>query len=176
MARYVALFRGINVGGRHSLPMKELKTLLEELGCQDVRSYIQSGNVTFATDRKDRKALAKAIGDRVERARGFAPKVWLLDAKQWRRAVENNPFPTDVGKALHCFFLEGEPEQPDLQGLATHKSDSESFALVDEVFYLYAPDGIGRSKLVEKLGRYIKAPMTARNWNTVAKLSEMLEQ
>ena len=175
MQRFVALFRGINVGGKHSLPMKELTGLLEQLGCKDVRSYIQSGNVTFSTDQKDRPALAEAISDKVEQAKGFAPKVWLLDAKQWRRAVDNNPFPTDVGKALHLFFLEAEPEGPDLQGLATLKADNESFALVDDVFYLHAPDGIGRSKLVEKLGRYIKVPMTARNWNTVAKLSEMLD-
>lgn len=176
MNRFVALFRGINVGGRHLLKMQELARLLEVLGCREVKTYIQSGNVTFTSRRADPAALAKQISDSVMQARGFAPKVWLLDADQWREAIDNNPFPTDEGKALHFFFLEEEPVAADLDGLAALKADSESFRLVGTVFYLHAPEGIGRSRLVEKLGKFIRVPMTARNWNTVARLNEMIAE
>jgi uncharacterized protein (DUF1697 family) len=173
--RYVALFRGINVGGHHKLPMKELAGLLEGLGCLNVRTYIQSGNVVLDTDTAERGALAEQITGAVERAKGFAPKVWLMTAEELRAAIEANPFPADAGKALHFFFLEQAPGAPDLAGLSELRAESESFELVDNVFYLHTPDGIGRSKLVEKLGRFIRVPMTARNGNTVAKLAQMLE-
>jgi uncharacterized protein (DUF1697 family) len=176
MATWIALLRGINVGGRHSLPMKDLVAAFESLRCQRVRTYIQSGNVTFQTRRQDRAALSRGLGEAVLAQRGFAPLVWLSTAEEWQRAIRNNPFSTEVGKALHFFFLESQPQKPDLAGLATLGSASESFELIDNVFYLHAPDGIGRSKLVAKLEKHIPVPMTARNWNTVAKLAEMVEQ
>jgi uncharacterized protein (DUF1697 family) len=174
--RYVALFRRIIVGGHHKLPMKELVGLLNGLGCRNVKTYIQSGNVELDTDSRGPDALSTRITAAVEQAKGFAPKVWLMTGEQLNRAIAGNPFPTDVGKALHFFFLEVAPEKADLAGLSELKADSESFELLGEVFYLHAPDGIGRSKLVEKLGQFIRVPMTARNGNTVAKLAKMLEE
>lgn len=174
MHSYIALLRGINVGGRHRLPMKELVALMQAQGCEQIATYIQSGNVSFCHPSDDRRVLAERITDSILQHKGFAPQVWLFTQAQWQRAIDNNPFSATEGKSLHFFFLAEVPARVDLEGLEVFKAPSESFALVEEVFYLHAPDGIGRSKLVEKLGRYLPVAMTARNWNTVAKMAEML--
>lgn len=175
MNTHIALFRGINVGGKNSLPMKELARLLEEIGLREVRTYIQSGNVVFKSEEQDLPQLSARITEAVKRARGFEPWVHLLSREALERTIASNPFPEGESepKSLHAFFLAAAPESPDLEKLETVKSESERFALVNQVFYLHAPDGIGRSKLAEKVERALGVPTTARNWRTVRKLSEM---
>jgi uncharacterized protein (DUF1697 family) len=77
---------------------------------------------------------------------------------------------------LHFFFLESTPEKPNMDELANAKSDSEEYRLIKSVFYLYAPDGIGRSKLAAKVEQALGVQVTARNWNTVSKLIAMAKQ
>ena len=84
-----------------------------------------------------------------------------------------NPFPSELGKGLHLIFLAGRPPAPDLARLHALKAVSEAFLLRDRVFYLYAPDGIGRSQLAAKVEQCLGVVVTARNWNTVQKLLEM---
>jgi uncharacterized protein (DUF1697 family) len=172
---YIALFRGINVGGSHILPMKKLAGLLQDMGHKNVRTYIQSGNVIFETGKNQRQQIAKQIGAKILEVHGFEPKVLLLSVPEFRNAVANNPYETENGKALHFFFLESEPENPDLDGLTAIKSGSEEFSLRQNVFYLYAPDGIGRSKLAAKAEKNLGVPVTARNWNTVSKIQKLIE-
>ena len=90
-------------------------------------------------------------------------------------AVSRNPFPAtdEQHKTLHFYFLESAPPHPDLASLDALKSATEQFTLIDSVFYLHAPDGIGRSKLAVKVERALGVPATARNWRTVNKLLEM---
>ena len=172
MHTYIALFRGINVGGNNILPMKELVVLLQQLGCEKVQTYIQSGNVVFQTEQA-RGELADTISTKIAETRGFSPKVVLLDVSELEAAASNNPFPTEDVKALHLFFMETAPTNPDLEKLTALKSPREDFRLIHQVFYLYAPDGIGRSKLAEKVEKNLGVPATARNWNTVSKLLAM---
>jgi uncharacterized protein (DUF1697 family) len=174
MTTYVALFRAINVGGNNILPMKELVALLERLGCTDVMTYIQSGNAVFSSAEEDRDKLAEAISAAIQESHGFQPKVLLLRASEFKEALANCPFETTDGKLLYLYFLASQPESPDLTGLASLKSDTEAFKLGDNVFYLYAPDGMGRSKLAEKVERLLGVPATARNLNTVNKLITMI--
>jgi len=174
MTNYIALFRGINVGGRNILPMDDLKVLLEDLGCEKVQTYIQSGNVIFRNKEIDTARLAEDISSKIQKIHEFKPKVLLLKKADLENAINNNPFDTGEGKALHFFFLESKPENPDIDKLNLLKSDSEQFILKENVFYLYSPDGIGRSKLAAKVERCIGIPVTARNWNTVKKLSSMI--
>ncbi|MEX2573695.1 MAG: DUF1697 domain-containing protein [Balneolaceae bacterium] len=174
MNRYIALFRGINVGGRNSLSMKDLAGILEDTGCVNIRTYIQSGNVVLDTDERSR--AAGEIGARILEQHGFEPKLLMLDVKDFKTAIENNPFDTNNGKALHFFFLESEPEYPDVEKLEGLKTDSEEFELHRSVFYLHAPDGIGRSKLAGNVEKSMGVSVTARNWNTVLKLQEMASQ
>lgn len=170
---YIALFRGINVGGKNSLPMKELAAIIESLGYKDVTTYIQSGNVVFRSrgkiGAKDVTELRLAIRKKKE----FDPKVLILDAEQLHTAVKNNPFPTENGKVLHFFFLESAPRNPNLEKLDQLKKESEKFRLSKEIFYLHAPEGIGRSKLAAGVEKELGVPVTSRNWNTVHKLVSM---
>ncbi len=173
MTTHIALFRGINVGGHHKLPMKELVRILEALGYGAIRTYIQSGNVVFQSDRPCAANDAAEISDAVEASFGFRPGVLLLSRQQLEDAVARNSLPTNEGKFLHFFFLEREPEKPDLGTLLAIKSDTEKFKLDGRVFFLYTPDGFARSKLAEKVERCLGVPATARNFNTVRKLTEL---
>jgi uncharacterized protein (DUF1697 family) len=175
MKTYIALFRGINVGGRSTLPMKELVIILEELGCQNVRTYIQSGNAVFESDASDASRLSKSISTEIEKRRGFAPHILLLSLQELEKAVANNPFPEgkDDPRALHVGFLASAPGQPDLKKLESLRAEKERFQLVANIFYLHAPDGIGRSRLAASTERLLGVPMTDRNWRTVCKLLEM---
>ncbi|WP_079436510.1 DUF1697 domain-containing protein [Zoogloea sp. LCSB751] len=174
MHTYIALFRAINVGGKNTLPMKSLTTLLEHIGATEIHTYIQSGNAVFrhAGDAVPVAArLVAAIGEQY----GFEPQVLLLSRKDILRACERNPFPEAEAEptSLHLGFLAATPPAPDLQKLASLKKDNERFLLDGNVFYLHAPDGVGRSKLAAGSERLLGVPMTDRNWRTVCKLREL---
>lgn len=173
---YIALFRGINVGGNNILPMKELVSIFQTLGYEKVQTYIQSGNVIFSSSKKIRENAAVAIAGEILRKMGFEPKVLIISSRQLQDAIKNNPFPTGNGKALHFFFLESQPGQPDIEYLESLRIKSEKFKLCKKVFYLYAPEGVGRSKLAAAVEKVLGVPVTARNWNTVSKLASMVER
>ena len=178
MKIYIALFRGINVGGRNALPMKEIVAILEHLGSQKVKTYIQSGNAVFVGPEKDTLRLSKAIRVEVKKRRGFEPQVLLLELEDIERAIRNNPFPeaeTDP-RSLHAGFLASTPEHPNLKMLESLKRGSERFRLIDRVFYLHAPEGIGRSKLAANTEKLLGVPMTDRNWSTVCTIRAMAQE
>ncbi len=176
MKSYVALIRGINVGGRNSLPMKELVAVLQDIGCSNVETYIQSGNVVFQSNSAAER-LTEEIATGIFRHRGFRPHVLVLEQAEFERAIDNNPFPEGESdpKALHLGFLDSVPSNPDLQGLQAVRAPSERFELIGRVFYLFAPDGVGRSKLAAKSEKALGVPMTDRNWKTVGRIMSMLE-
>src|SRR5512140_2733934 len=157
MKTYIALFRGINVGGKNTLPMKELVALLDDLGCRNVKTYIQSGNAVFESEITDTSRLSSNIGIEIKKRCGFQPFVLLLGIKEIRKAVTNNPFPEAENdpKALHIGFLASAPKNPDLKTLEGLRRTSERFRLIDNVFYLHAPEGIGRSKLAANTERLL---------------------
>lgn len=178
MITYICLLRGINVGGNNKLPMKELRSLLEALDLANVKTYIQSGNVVFQSERTDKAILSQEITAAIEKDHGFAPAILLLEQAELDAAMAANPFPQAVNepKSLHLFFLEPAPTEPDLSALDELKKDTEEFALINKVFYLHAPEGIGRSKLADRFGRGWKVTITARNWRTVSKLKELVDE
>ncbi|KAA3663732.1 MAG: DUF1697 domain-containing protein [Chloroflexi bacterium] len=175
MNTFIALLRGINVGGHNKLPMKELVALLDSIGLEAIKTYIQSGNVVFQTLRTERDKLREEISTAIGQRHGFTPQVMLLSLADLETAVSQNPYPaaTQEPKTLHFYFLETNPIAPDLVKLAAVKADREQFALIDKVFYLHAPDGIGRSKLAAKVEKALGVATTARNWRTVSKIMEM---
>lgn len=174
---YIALFRGINVGGNNKLPMAELVKILEGLGAQEVRTYIQSGNAVFQFADMESVEIAHKIGVEVEKLRGFTPKVLILTLEELDRAMDENPFPVSEGDAstLHLGFLAAEPEDVNIEKLASLKTESEHYCLTPKVFYLYAPGGVGKSRLAAGAEKIIGVDMTDRNWNTVRKLKEMVD-
>ena len=154
--------------------MKELVELLEGMNYDNVQTYIQSGNVVFHSKKKAGPKDAAEIGRKVLEKKGFEPTVLLLSEADLQSAVEHNPFATSNGKALHFFFLAAASRGPNIKRLESMKANSEKFALCKNVFYLYAPDGVGRSKLVANVEKALGVSVTARNWNTVSKLVSMI--
>jgi uncharacterized protein (DUF1697 family) len=178
MKTYIALFRGVNVGGTNVLPMKDLVALLENIGSQNVKTYIQSGNAVFQNQEENPALLSNKIRVTLKKRHGLEPQVLLLTPEEIDRAIESNPFPEAESepKTLHIHFLATMPKNPDLGALESIKSDRERFALKDRVFYLHAPDGIGRSKLAANTEKLLGVAITGRNWRTVCKIMTMARQ
>ncbi|MGI8977824.1 MAG: DUF1697 domain-containing protein [Pirellulaceae bacterium] len=178
MPRWIALFRGINVGGNNLLPMKELARDLEALKLKNVRTYIQSGNVVFDSGEKNAQAVAKKITRRIEQEHGFGPQVLLLSPEELKSAIQANPFRQAVSdpRSLHFFFLEKPATKANIQSLDKAKAPTETYVLKGCVFFLHAPEGIGRSKLAATAERHLGVAVTARNYRTVEKIAEMAAQ
>lgn len=177
MATYFALFRGINVGGRNKLPMAPLKALMGELGAENVRTVLQSGNAAFELAAAKRKPFLAALRGAIGRDFGFEPQVLLLSAADLEKAIAGNPYPSAEAapKTVHVGFLESVPKAADSAGLDALKIPTESWHLAGRVFYLHTPDGFARSKLAAAAERRLGVPMTARNWATVGKLRDLAE-
>lgn len=178
MATWIGLFRGINVGGNNILPMADLRRDLESLQLTNVRTYIQSGNVVFDSAAKTPSSLTKQIGNRIEQQHGFRPHLLIINREDLLHAIKSNPFRKAVShpKTLHFFFLAKPAADPDMKGIDNAKSPTENYRLTDRVFYLHAPDRIGRSKLAANAERLLGVVTTARNYRTVDKLWALVMQ
>ena len=168
---FIALFRGINVGGNSILPMRELVDVFGNLGLSNVKTYIQSGNVVFQSEYA-KTLLPEKIAAAVTESHGFTPKVLILTQQELADAAASNPFlkAEHELKTLHLFFLAAKPDNPDIDILERLKTATERFKLTETVFYLHAPDGIGRSKLAAKVEKALGISATARNWQSVQKI------
>ena len=165
----VALLRGINVGGRNSVPMAGLRSLLEdELGLEDVATYIQSGNVLFRA-RTPVKTLPARIEDAIAAAYAVRPAVVLRTPSELQKVVDSAPF-TDTAR-LHVVFLDRKPAATAAARLDPDRSPGDAFELVGRELYLLLGNGAGRTKLTgDYLERTLGVRGTQRNWNTVVKL------
>lgn len=170
---FILFLRGINVGGKNIVPMQELTQLLETLGCTHVKTYIQSGNIAFQSSASSSEELSSEIQPALTEKFAFAPDFLLLTQNDFSQAIENNPFSSQTGKDLHFFFIKEKPPAPDLDLLHSLKTGAEDFRLIEKVFYLWAPEGVGRSKLAAKVEKALGQSATARNWNTVSKVREL---
>ncbi|MDH5325464.1 MAG: DUF1697 domain-containing protein [Gammaproteobacteria bacterium] len=169
MNTYVLLFRGINVGGRNTIHMKTLVDALTNCGCRHVKTYNQSGNVVLQNPTPPGESIWLSIGNAV----GFSPDIITLSRLQFSNAVKNNPFTAKDGKTIHFYFYPIQAK-PNITRLEKLRSPSEAYKIVDSVFYLYAPDGIGRSKLVAGLASCLDYSVTGRNLNTILKLDKLM--
>ncbi len=173
---HVALLRGINVGGKNKLPMKDLCALASAAGCAEVRSYIQSGNLVFRIAPALGERVAGLIGAAVEKRFGFRPPVVIRSAAELRKVSADNPFlgagadPT----TLHVAFLADRPSAAQVAALDPNRSPPDRFTVRDREIYLTCPNGLGRSKLTNA---YFDAKLatvsTLRNWRTVLELIEL---
>ena len=177
MKTYIALFRGINIGGHHLLPMKELTAMLQDMGASEIETYIQSGNAVFRSRERNAASLAGRITAEIGKRHGFEPHVLIIEPQTLARVVADNPFTDALGEpdTLHVGFLATTPRNPDWAKLALLKKDSERCHLGDGVFYMHLPEGAGRSKLAAGAEKALGVPMTGRNWNTVCRLVEMAQ-
>ncbi|MEU1124771.1 DUF1697 domain-containing protein [Streptomyces sp. NPDC005899] len=176
--RYAALLRGINVSGHRKVPMAELRTLLTELGHDDVSTYLQSGNAVFSSASGDEDALRAELERAIGARFGFPVDCLVRPGAYLRSVADACPFPAAEleGRQLHATFFDRPVDAAHFHSLDAAAFRPEEFRLGARVLYLYAPDGLGRSKLAEALGRPALTRglvATSRNWNTVVKLVEM---
>ena len=173
VARYAALLRAVNVGGR-KLPMADLRTALGEAGFEDVATYVQSGNVVLRSE-----AGAAAVEGRMERliadSFGLETRVLVRTHDELEAVAAANPYPeVTEGRRLHVVFLDGAPDAAAVDRIDPERSPGDRYAVVGRELYLHLPDGAGRTKLtLDYLERRLGVAGTARNWNTVLKLVEL---
>jgi uncharacterized protein (DUF1697 family) len=175
-ATYVALLRGINVGGKNKLPMKDLVEMFVEAGCVNVRSYIQSGNVVFRASAGVPSRLPDHITAQIAKSFGIRTPVLLRTAQQLGDVIVNNPF-LKAGAAeatLHVLFLAHLPSPRLVEDLDPDRSSPDAFIVRGQDVYLWLPNGVAGTKLTNNyFDSKLSTTSTGRNWRTVTKLFEL---
>ena len=170
---YVALLRGINVGGKAKVGMAALRDTCASVGCEDVVTYIQSGNVVLRSPLSEKK-LQAALEGAIATEFGFSPAVMLRTAKEMAAVVERNPYPGVDEKERHVGFLHAPPDARTKACLGAIDCDPEQVTVVGRDLYLHLPNGMGRANLPVQMEKCLRpAPVTVRNWRTVTKLLEL---
>ena len=169
----VALLRGINVGGKNKLPMKELTALFVEAGCEEVRTYIQSGNVVFRAGSAVEEEISSIISASILERYGYQVPVITRTAGELQEIMEANPF-LEAGAEtdkLHVMFLAELPDSASVDTLDPERSPGDEFAVRGREVYLHCPNGVARSKLTNSyFDARLSTTSTSRNWRTARKL------
>lgn len=174
--RFIALLRGINVTGRNKVPMAELRSLCAGIGWTEVETYIQSGNVAFSSSAAPR-VLESEIERAIERQFGHAISVIVRAASDWPAYVKGNPFPeASIREGNRVMMMLSKlPPRPDAVTLLRERAvNGEKLVQVGDALWIHYSSGVAGSKLSPAVfNRLVGSPVTARNWRTVLKLSEM---
>lgn len=174
--QFIALLRGINVSGENKIPMAELRSVCEQIGCEGVQTYIQSGNLVCTFDLSAEK-LEERLEAAIVQEFGFAIPVIVRTASSWTRYVKSNPFSNESRKEASWVLLCLSKRSPSANAateLQQRATLGEQVAKKGDAIWIYYTNGIGRSKLTPAvLDRYVGSPVTARNWKTVQKLDEL---
>jgi uncharacterized protein (DUF1697 family) len=179
-APYVALLRGINVGGRAKVAMADLRDLFAALGFRDVRTLLQSGNVVFRAHDEPTADLERLLETDAAKHLDTHPDFLVRTAAEWVQIVAGNPFPDEAERDpghLVVMALKQAPAAPAVKALQAAITGPEIIRAADRHLYVTYPDGIGRSRLT---GAVIESKLrtrgTARNWNTVLKLAALMQE
>ena len=183
MPRYVALLRGINVGGRNKVAMADLRRITVSLGHTEVATYIQSGNVIFTSQDTSVTDLADALEQEITRSLEVQPAVVVLSRDNLAQVIADNPFPSEANpRYLHAVFRRQELPPDAIVAIATAqqsaqaKGSQDEAMVVGQTLFLHTPGGLGRSELAAQLARSsAQTAGTARNWATVTRLMTMLD-
>jgi uncharacterized protein (DUF1697 family) len=177
MPVYVALLRGINLGGHKIIKMEQLRASLEALGFEQVKTYIQSGNVVFRTTKISDKTLSKKIGERILSDFGHSVAVIVRSADEIKQAIANNPFlknPAVDQTKLHVMFLSEPPAQSALEQLETLVGKPDEVRSLGKELYFYLPNGVAESVVIKKpIDRIVAVTTTMRNWKTTNAINAM---
>ena len=181
MRTHVALLRGVNVSGRNKVPMAALRDLVADLGCGEVETYIQSGNVVFSAGALGADEVRMAIEAAIAREFGVTSEVVVVSASELVQVMTANPFPGEADdRKVHVVFRTSRYGPADREAAAEAERRARSKGGSDEVsvtggaMYLWTPDGFGRSELAVQIARLVRPPGTARNWATVKRLAELV--
>ena len=174
MTTYIALLRGINVGGHRKILMADLRAVFIAAGGDNVTTYIQSGNVVFGHSARSPKKLVAELEQMIESATGFAVPVILRTTTEWASVITDNPYPHAEPTSLHVAFLAAAPDPGAAERIDRANFAPEDFIVQGREIYLHLPNGMGRAKLPSRMGP-LMAPATVRNWRTVEKLFDLAE-
>lgn len=177
MSRFIALLRGINVGGKNKIPMAKLCALCRDLGWVHVQSYIQSGNVVFTADGKS-DAHEAALEQSLERELKVSVPVIVRSARQWREYAKGNPFPDASMNEPNRVMLavpKSRPKRDAENALRGRAANGEQIEQVGPVLWIHFPAGQAKTKLSPTLmDRFVGSSVTTRNWSTVTTIRELL--
>jgi uncharacterized protein (DUF1697 family) len=177
LSTYIALLRGINVGGHKIIKMDQLRKAFEELGFENVATYVQSGNVVFKSQKKASADLSRKIEEMLLRRFSMSVPVIVRTAEEIGAVLTKNPFlkepGTDVAR-LHVTFLSLTPQKAAIKGLDAIAAGPDRFHCHGQEIYLHCPNGFGGTKLsINAFEKVLAVGATTRNWNTLNKLYEM---
>ncbi len=174
--RYVALLRGVNVGGKNRLPMADLREIFTEAGCAGVRTYIQSGNAVFEATQDLAEAVPELVTQAILERFGYETAVVVRSGEELRQIATSNPFDTSGDpRFLHVAFLKDTPSDEAVSSLDPERSPPDEFAVRGRDVYLRYPNGVARTKLTnDYLAARLQTVSTMRNWRTVLRLLEMV--
>lgn len=175
--RYVALLRGVNVGGKNMIAMKSLSALFSDAKCQQVTTYIQSGNVVFSADAKTASKATAAICAAIQAQFGFETQIVLRSQNEIERISSANPYLREEipFEKLHVVFLADAPAAERVALLDPNRSPPDQFTLSGSEIYMYLPNGSAKTKLTNAyFDSKLKTVSTARNWRTLQKLMELM--
>ena len=175
--RYVALLRGVNVGGKNKLPMAELRDIFTAARCTAVQTYIQSGNVVFEAAQDLAERVPEIVTRAIRQRFGYETAVVVRSSEELRQVVVSNPFDTSGDpRFLHVAFLEDTPGAEVVSRLDLERSPPDAFAVRGPNVHLHYPNGVARSKLTNKyLATQLQTASTMRNWRTVLTLLGMVD-
>lgn len=170
---YIALLRGINVSGQKKIKMADLKMLFETLGFQEVRTYIQSGNVVFKSDLEDTAVLQNTIEAELIKVYSVSIPTLVLKRKDLLDIYQKNPFSGDAEdmKKICFVLLKEEPEEDKAVALAKETFPNENFIITSECVYLQCLNGFGRAKCNNNFfEKRLRTKATSRNHRTITQL------
>ncbi len=175
---YISVLRGINVGGKRILPMKNLISEMEKAGFSDIRTYIQSGNVIFKSDLNDYEVISQEIEHLIKSKFGFDVPVITLSGKELHDIIVNNPFLANGSyeiRELYVTLLNGQPAISDIEQFYMNNFGADSAVVIKKVVYLRIPGLSHQSKLTNNfIESKLKMKATTRNWKTILKISNMM--
>ena len=176
MPVYIALLRGINVGGHKKIIMDDLRNHFENWGYTDVKTYIQSGNIVFRSEETSVEKIEHKIRSGILGIYGFEIAVWVADRKVLKRIADTNPYIDEEGaeRKLYFVFMIHLPETDLSSELKSVVFEHEEFTITDECIYLFCRNGYGKAKCNNVFfEKALKVQTTARNFRTVNKLLEI---
>lgn len=173
MNTYISMLRGINVSGQKKIKMADLKTLYQDLGFEQVTTYIQSGNVIFKSD-----VAAATLADKIKQAildhYGYEVKIFIKTINDFEQVIANNPFlkreGTDPKTLLSC-FLQSLPNPEKVQATEQLDFSPDEFIIQNDIVYIHCPNGFGRAKINNNFfEKKLAVGATTRNWRSTLKL------
>jgi len=175
MTKKIAVLRGINVGGKRKILMKDLKDLCQKMDWKNVKTYIQSGNIIFNHD-GDNAKIAQNLQSQILTVFGFIVPVIIIDANKLNTIINKNPFVKNgtSTSCLHYTFLKEKPNTEDIKLIELLNFTPDSFKIIDHSVFIYCAGKYHKSKLTNNFfEKKLNVTTTTRNWKTILKLQEL---